>query len=135
MPEQLSPGIVAEQTTRVSKEQTASHLGSGAVEVYATPAMITLMEAAALAAIDPFLPEGKISVGIELNVRHLAATPLGQKIRSRAEVIAVEGRRITFQVQAWDEHELIGEGSHVRVIVDAAKFTDRARAKSDRGAA
>jgi predicted thioesterase len=125
----IKPGLVGEQTATVTEAQTAAHLGSGGVQVYATPAMIALMEYAAVAAIDPLLPEGQASVGTMLNVRHLAATPLGHQVRARAEVTGVEGRQVTFTVQAWDEAELIGEGTHTRFVIDVARFLQRVEAK------
>jgi predicted thioesterase len=100
----------------------ARHLGSGGIDVYATPSMIALMEGAAVAASDHLLPEGQASVGISLEVKHLAATPRGKKVRAQAEVIGVEGRLVEFTVQAWDEHELIGEGLHTRFVIDIDRF-------------
>lgn len=123
-------GISAERTITVDEERTARHFGSGTVEVYATPAMINLMEASALAAIEDFLEDGQTSVGVSFEVRHLAATPIGQKVRAQAVVLDVSGRKITFKVQAWDEYELIGEGVHGRVIVDKKKFFERIKFKS-----
>jgi fluoroacetyl-CoA thioesterase len=130
--EHIHAGLAAERATTVVEALLATHLGSGSVEVYATPAMVALIESAAVAAIDPLLPEGQASVGVALDVRHLAATPPGQQVRARAEVVGVEGRKVTFRVQAWDEHELIGEGTHTRYVIDAARFMERARAKLDR---
>jgi predicted thioesterase len=127
--ENIRLGLVGEKTTTVSQTLLATHLGSGSVEVYATPGMIALMEAAAVAAIDPLLPEGQSSVGVALDVRHLAATPPGEQVRARAEVIGVDGRKVTFQVQAWDEHELIGEGTHVRYVIDVDRFVERVQSK------
>jgi fluoroacetyl-CoA thioesterase len=128
----IHPGLAAEQVTTVTVEQTARHLGSGGIEVYATPAMIALIEAAAVAAIDPLLPEGQASVGMALDVRHLAATPLGEQVHARAEVTAVDGRRVTFHVEAWDAHEQIGEGTHTRFVIDVARFMKRLDEKSGR---
>jgi predicted thioesterase len=125
----IQPGLTGEKTVTVTESLTAQHLGSGGLLVYATPAMIALMEAAAVTAIDHLLQEGQASVGTSLNVKHLAATPLGQTVRARAEVTAVEGRHVTFTVQAWDEHELIGEGTHTRVVIDVARFTERIQRK------
>jgi predicted thioesterase len=122
--------LTGEQVTNVTEVLTAKHLGSGGIDVYATPAMIALMEAAAVAAVDHLLPQGKASVGVALDVKHLAATPLGHQVRARAEVTDVDGRRITFAVQAWDERELIGEGMHTRYVIDAARFLERVRAKA-----
>lgn len=126
----IHPGLAGEQTTVVTETLTARHLGSGGIDVYATPAMIALMEGAAIAAIDHLLPEGQASVGIALNVRHLAATPLGHTVRARAEVTSVEGRQVTFAVQAWDESELIGEGTHTRFVIDTARFLQRLQGKA-----
>lgn len=126
----IRPGLVGEKTVTVTKDLTAQHLGSGGLLVYATPAMIALLEAAAVAAIDALLPEGQASVGTMLNVKHLAATPLGQQVRARAEVTGVEGRQVMFMVQAWDEQELIGEGTHTRFVIDVARFTERLQKKS-----
>jgi uncharacterized protein (TIGR00369 family) len=127
--DQIQPGLAAEETATVTEALLATHLGSGSIEVYGTPAMIALMERAAVAAIDPLLPPGQASVGIALEVKHLAATPAGQQVRARAEVVAVEGRRVTFAVEAWDEQERIGEGAHTRYVIDVARFVERARAK------
>jgi fluoroacetyl-CoA thioesterase len=133
--EQIRPGLFAERTTIVVDALLATHLGSGSLAVYATPAMIALMESAAVAAIDPLLPEGQASVGIALEVKHLAATLPGRQVRARAEVLAVEGRKVTFRVQAWDEQErssstsLIGEGTHTRVVVDTARFMERVQSR------
>ena len=127
--ENVRVGLVGEKTTTVVDALLATHLGSGSIEVYATPAMIALIESAAVAAIDPLLPEGQASVGVALNVRHLAATPPGQQVRARAEVTAVDGRKVTFQVQAWDEQEQIGEGTHTRYVIDIARFVERVRSK------
>lgn len=125
----IQPGLVGEQETTVTEALTARHLGSGGIDVYATPAMIALMEAAAVAAIDPHLPEEQASVGAAITVRHLAATPLGQRVRARAEVTGVDGQQITLTVQAWDERELIGEGTHTRFIIDVGRFLEKVRAK------
>lgn len=128
--ETIRSGLIGERATVVDEGLTASHLGSGGIDVYATPAMLALMEAAAVAAIDPLLPEGQASVGISVEVRHLAATPLGHRVRARAEVTEVVGKRVTFMVQAWDEAELIGEGTHTRYVIDTARFLERVQAKA-----
>lgn len=125
----LQTGLAAERSETVVESLLATRLGSGSVAVYATPAMIALMESAAVAAIEPLLPEGQASVGIALDVRHLAATPPGQQVRARAEVVEVDGRKVTFRVQAWDERGLIGEGTHARFVIDVARFMQRVQAK------
>lgn len=127
--EAIQPGQRGERSVTVTEDLLATRFGSGSVQVYATPAMIALMEAAAIAALDPLLPAGQASVGTALEVQHRAATPLGDTVRALAEVIAVEGRRVTFRVQAWDSHELIGEGTHTRFIVDLARFMQRVNDK------
>ncbi len=126
----IQPGLVGEQVTTVTPELTARHLGSGGVDVYATPAMISLMEYASVAAVDHLLPEGQATVGTAVEVRHLAATPVGEQVRARSEVIAVDRRQVTFRVQAWDEHELIGEGTHTRFVIEVARFWERVQEKT-----
>jgi predicted thioesterase len=126
----LKIGLTAERTAVVSPALTAPSMGSGSLEVYATPAMIALMEAAAVAAIDPLLPPGQASVGIALEIRHLAATPAGGRVHAQAEVTRLDGRKVSFQVRAWDEHELIGEGTHTRFIVDSRRFVEKVNQKN-----
>lgn len=116
---------MSETTKVVTEELTASAFGSGLVRAFATPAMIALMENASVNAIREYLPLGQTSVGVEVNVKHLAATPIGMRVRVRARVLSVEKRRVTFQVEAWDEKERIGEGTHVRAIVDEARFNEK----------
>jgi fluoroacetyl-CoA thioesterase len=113
----------------VAPEHTAPRVGSGRVAVLATPVMINLIEAAALAAAEHLLPPGHQSLGIRLDVRHFAATPVGLRVAAAAEVTAVEGRTITFRVEARDEREMIGEGTHSRVVVNVARFDERVRRK------
>lgn len=125
----LRPGLTGAVEIVVGDEHTAPHVGSGKVRVLATPVMVNLMEAAALAAAERFLPAGQQSLGTHLDVRHIAATPVGMRVRASAEVIAVEGRTITFRVRAEDERELIGDGTHVRVIVTVTRFDQRVQAK------
>jgi len=120
-------GLIGEAITTVTSDQTSLHMGSGSMEVLATPAMIALLEAAAVSAIDPYLSPGKTSVGIEINVRHLSATPIGERITSMAEVTRVDGRRVILEVRAWDERELIGEGMHTRYIIEADDFLSRVK--------
>jgi len=127
--EDIRPGLAGEKTTTVDNTMLATHLGSGSIAVYGTPALIALMEGAAVAAIDPLLPEGQASVGFALDVKHLAATPAGLHVRARAKVVAVEGRKVTLDVEAYDERELIGKGSHTRYIIDVARFVERAQTK------
>ncbi len=113
----------------VGEEHTAPRVGSGKVHVLATPVMINVIEAAALEAVERFLPAGHQSLGTVLNVRHIAATPVGMKIMASARVVSVEGRTIAFRVEVHDEKELIGDGSHERVVVNVAKFDERVQRK------
>ena len=113
----------------VGEEHTAPSIGSGRVHVLATPVMINLIEAAALAAIEHLLPAGYQSLGTHLDVRHLAATPVGMKVRATARVAKVDGRAVSFEVSAHDEKDLIGDGLHERVVVNVAKFDQRVQRK------
>lgn len=128
----IQPGLAAEQVVTVTPERTARHLGSGGADVFATPAMIALMEADAVAAIDALLPPGQASVGTFIVVHHLAATPLGAEVRARAEVTAVDGREVSFRVEAWDDVERIGEGAHTRFVIDLDRFAKRVAEKATR---
>jgi len=125
----LEPGLTGTATLVVGPEHTAPRVGSGRVPVLATPVMINVIEAAALNAIEHLLPAGYQSLGIHLDVRHFAATPVGLTVTANAEVIAVEGRTITFRVEARDDREPIGDGMHQRVVVNVARFDDRIQRK------
>lgn len=127
--EEPTLGLNAYVSEDVSEELTAVSMGSGTVRVYATPAMIALMERASVAALEKCLRADQTSVGVEVNIQHLAATPVGMRVEARAEVIAIEGRRVTFKVEAWDAREKIGAGTHTRVIVDTARFMERVKQK------
>lgn len=126
----IEPGLVGKSELLVEETHTASHLGSGGVEVLATPVMVALMEDAARSSVDSKLEQGQISVGVNLNVSHLAATPVGMRVTARAELVAVEGRRLTFTVEAHDEREKIGEGTHIRAIINLDRFMDRLHEKA-----
>jgi fluoroacetyl-CoA thioesterase len=126
---ELRPGLSGTATLVVAEEHTAPRVGSGRVHVLATPVMINLIEAAALEAVERLLPAGHQSLGTVLNVRHIAATPVGLRVTARAEVTGVEGRTIRFRVEASDEKELIGDGTHERVVVNVAKFDQRVQRK------
>ena len=130
---EIQPGLVGEAQTVVDSHNVASAYGSGSIDVFSTPAMIALMENAARACVDQHLPQGSISVGTRVDVRHLAATPVGASVTARAELIEVDGRRLVFRVTASDPTETIGEGAHERAIVDAARLLARANAKSSSG--
>src|SRR6476469_5380965 len=122
-------GLRGSASLVVGEEHTAPSIGSGKVRVLATPVMINLIEAASLAAIEHLLPEGYQSLGTVLNVRHIAATPVGMKVRAIAEVVKVEGRTVFFAVECKDEKELIGDGRLERVVVNVAKFAQRVQRK------
>ena len=126
---QLRPGLEGAAEVVVADEHTAPFVGSGRVRVLATPVMINLMEAAALDAVEKLLPAGRQSLGIRLDVRHYAATPVGMRVRATAEVVKVDGRTIDFRVAARDEKEPIGDGLHQRVVVNVARFDERVQRK------
>ncbi|MBI2857726.1 MAG: thioesterase family protein [Chloroflexi bacterium] len=128
--DQIQPGMVGEIGEVVTEDLTAGAKGSGLVPAYATPAMVDLMEKASIVAMKKSMGPGQTSVGTEVNVKHLAATPIGMRVRARSEVTAVEGRRVTFKVEAWDDKEKIGEGTHGRAVVDDARFRDRLSQKA-----
>jgi predicted thioesterase len=125
----VKPGLKGSADLVVGVEQTAPSIGSGLVPVLATPVMINLIEAAALAAVEHLLPAGHQSLGIHLDVRHFAATPIGMRVHATAELIAVDGRTLTFRVAARDDKEPIGDGSHQRVVVNVARFDARVQKK------
>jgi predicted thioesterase len=125
----IEPGLTGSAELVVREEHTAPRIGSGKVHVLATPVMINVIEAAALAAIEHLLPPGYQSLGTRLDVRHIAATPVGMRIRASAVVESVSARTVSFRVEARDEKELIGDGTHERVIVNVAKFDERVRRK------
>ena len=130
--DKLRPGLVGHAELVVAEEHTAPRVGSGKVHVLATPVMINLIEAAALAAIEHLLPDGYQSLGTVLNVRHIAATPVGMRVRASVEVLRIENRTVYFRVEARDEKELIGDGTHERVVVNVAKFDQRVQRKLSR---
>ena len=126
---ELKPGLRGTAEVVVREEHTAPRIGSGRVHVLATPVMINLIEAAALDAIEHLLPAGYQSLGTHLDVRHIAATPVGMKVVASARVIRVEDRTVFFEVEARDEKDLIGDGKHERVVVNVAKFDARVQRK------
>lgn len=129
MLEDIKPGMVGEADETVSTAKTASYFASGLVAAYGTPALVALMENASVEAIQQYLGPGQTSVGTEVNIKHLAATPVGMHVHARSTVTAVDGRRISFQVEAWDDREKVGEGTHTRVVVDQARFNERLETK------
>lgn len=126
---QLSIGLTGEKQETVTRDKTAIAHGSGTVAVYATPAMVGLMEGAAIEALAAHLPEGTSTVGTELRIKHTAATPVGLTVRATAELIEIDGRRLVFNVQAFDEKEQIGAGTHERFVIMIEKFLHKAEGK------
>ena len=126
---ELKAGLRGSAELLVGEAHTAPRIGSGRVHVLATPVMINLMEAAALDAAEHLLKPGNQSLGTRLEVSHVAATPVGMRVRATAELTRVDGNRITFRVEAHDEAELIGAGTHERIVVEVARFDRRVRKK------
>ena len=122
-------GMKGEAVSFVEREDTAKEVGSGSLLVYATPCMVALMEGAACEAIEEAMDESKTTVGTELNIQHISATPVGLEVRAEAEVTAVDGKIITFQLKAFDEAGEIGSGTHKRAIVPVQKFLDKTYSK------
>ena len=125
----IEVGMKATVSTLAEREDTALEVGSGSLLVYATPCMVAMMEGAACEAIAQGLSENETTVGIELNIQHLAATPVGMEVRAEATVTTVEGKIITFEVEAFDEAGTIGKGTHKRALVNTQRFLDKTYAK------
>ncbi len=121
----LEKGLTATSRTVVCEENTARAMGSGDLAVFATPAMVALMEHAAMTAVAAALPEGSTTVGSEMNCSHIKPSKLGASISATAVLTAVEGRKLTFTVGACDEQGIIGEGVHVRFVVDRVRFMEK----------
>ena len=126
---EITVGMKGEVSTVVEREDTAQEVGSGSLLVYATPCMVALMEGAACEAIEEAMDETKTTVGTELNIQHVSATPVGLEVRAEAVVTAVDGKVITFEIHAYDEAGEIGKGTHKRVIVPTQKFLEKAYSK------
>ena len=127
----LETGIIGKEEMLVTESDTAKALGSGGLNVFATPAMIALSEKTALTSILKELPEGQSTVGTKIDMSHIAATPVGMKVRCETELIEIDRRRLVFAVNVYDEVEKIAEGIHERFIVEDAKFQTKADAKID----
>ncbi|MBP2027538.1 putative thioesterase [Acetoanaerobium pronyense] len=125
----LKEGMDFKIEITVEQKHTAETLGSGGVKVFATPMMIALMEGAALKAVEEYLPEGYSTVGTHLNVSHIGATPLGMKAYALAKLIKIEGKKLTFEVEAHDESGKIGEGTHERFIIQKDRFMEKVNSK------
>ncbi|WP_308508170.1 thioesterase family protein [Stomatobaculum longum] len=127
----LNPGIKGHQEITVEEKDLAIHVGSGTVHVLATPMMIANMEYTSAASVEELLGEGKTTVGVKVDVSHVAATPKGMKVTFDAELLEVSanGKILTFHVEAHDECGLIGEGTHQRAVVDRVRFDEKTQAK------
>lgn len=121
----LAPGLTLTLEAVAEPRESAAAMASGALEVFSTPSLVARFEAACLQVVQPHLPGGSTTVGIEVAVKHLKATSIGQPVRCTATVTAVAGRRITFAGELWDAEGRIGEGTHTRMVVDAAAFLAR----------
>lgn len=129
----LAIGLKGRAETVVSSEHLATHIGSGRAEVFASPMMIALIEAASVDCVENLLPAGWQSLGTQLSVAHIAPTPLGLKVEATAELTAIDGRSLTFKVEARDEKDVIGRGTHTRVVVDTPRFLAKVAAKTKTG--
>ena len=125
----LQPGRIGTSTLIVAEQHTAPKLGSGRAPVFASPAMVALIEAAAVACVEDHLAQGQETLGTHLDVEHIAATPAGLKVTATAELIEVVGRKLVFKVEARDAREPIGRGRNTRVVVDSARFRAKVAAK------
>jgi fluoroacetyl-CoA thioesterase len=125
----METGIKGYAEAVVTEENSAKTMGSGALDVFATPAMIALMEKAAWTSVQPYLEEGQGTVGISMNITHDAPTPLGMKVKCESELTAVDGRKLTFNVEVFDEKGSIGKGVHERFVIDSEKFQSKANKK------
>ena len=118
----LKEGLTYTSNVKVTPENCASAVGSGGLNVFATPSMVALMENAAMNAVAPYLPEGSTTVGAEINTTHIKPSALGAEIKATATLTSVEGRKLLFDVEASDVNGVIGKGTHVRFIVDIERF-------------
>jgi predicted thioesterase len=125
----LEIGLKGEASLVVTEATTAPAVGTGRIAVFATPTMIALMEAAAVDCMEARLPSGQASLGSHLDVRHIKPSPIGARIKATAEIVAIDGRAITFRLEAHDEHEVIGTGTHTRVVVEVSRFEAKVAAK------
>jgi|Deesub1362A_J573_1020465.scaffolds.fasta_scaffold03221_6 predicted thioesterase len=128
----LKVGLVCQAEQLVTPELSAKHIGSGSLRVYATPAMALLVERTCAAAVQPHLTSDQSTVGIEMHLRHLAPTPLGDRVRIRVELVEIQGNRLTFHAEIWDSQEKVGEAEHVRALIEVGRFLRRVEQKAAR---
>lgn len=126
---ELTIGITGRAEEMVTEERTALGMASGGLRVYATPRMVSMMEYTAWSSVEPYMEEGKGTVGTHLDISHVAASPVGAHITYESKLTEIDRRRLVFTVRAYDDAGLIGEGTHERFIIDNAKFMSRAEAK------
>lgn len=131
MTERLTPGLQGHASTQVTEQNTATHWGSGELDVFSTPHMVALMECAAVDAVDKHLSDGHKSVGTVVNVRHLASTPVGNPVEAHATLVEVDGCRLLFDVVAYSADVKIGDGSHERFVVQVDRFMERTNARRE----
>jgi fluoroacetyl-CoA thioesterase len=129
----IKPGLKATVEIVVGTRDTAAHVGSGRIGVLATPILVTLLESAALGAVEEYMQPGQQTVGTRLDISHTAATPVGMRVQASAELVKVEGRKLTFRLHAEDEVETIGGGMHERLIISVQRFDERMQTKRDAG--
>lgn len=127
----LKVGMTNEYELVVQKEHLASSKGSGIAEVFSTPDLLMIMEAACFKLVEDYLDEGQSTVGISANFSHMAATPLGMKVTSRCELVEIDRKRLVFRVEVFDEVEKVGEGEHQRFIIDQKKFEEKTNRKKN----
>lgn len=125
----MEKGIKNTKTITVTADKTAEAMGSGILPVFATPAMVALMENTAAESVEALLPEGSTSVGTLINVKHLSADPVGAEVRCESELVEVDGRKLTFEIKVFDREGLVGEAYHERFVVDKARFMDKVQKK------
>ncbi len=125
----LKVGLTGTARVSVTKDNTATSYGSGSVDVLATPAMVGVMEEAAINAVDEKLPNGFASVGTRVDVKHLAATPIGMNVTANAELLEANGPKLKFKIEAYDGKEKIGEGIHFRYVINLSEFMDKVNNK------
>lgn len=130
MIEEIKVGIVGEGSDEVTRQKSAAHIGSGDVGVYATPQMVLLVERTSHDLLAEYLSPGQVSVGIEIELKHLAPTPIGDSVRARCEVTEVNGNRIRLHAEMWDSEELVGVADHRRVIIEVKRFLERVEKKA-----
>ena len=130
MSSEVKVGLIGETEHTVTDQDTAARWRSGLVDAYSTPTLIGLAENACVIAVEKHLNDDQTSVGIEVSVKHLAATPVGMTVKAKAELVEVDGRRLKFRVEAWDEKEKVCEGWHSRAIVDRSRFVDKLKHKA-----